>query len=111
MTDARPFQDDEDVVRTASEIWQSLERDDWLEAFAAHLRQSVERLVEKLAEMGDRIGSEREAMEGAFRELAEGMAEAAREGGADLSRQLEQAMAWAETPQQVVEILNYVIKA
>ena len=36
-----------------------------LEAFAAHFRQSVERLVEKLAEMGDRISAEREAMEAA----------------------------------------------
>ena len=70
-----------------------------LETFAAHLRQSVERLVEKLAEMGDRISSEREAMEATFRGLAEGMAEAAREGGEDLPRQLEKAMAGAEVRQ------------
>jgi len=66
-----------------------------LEAFAAQLRQSVERLVEKLAEMGDLISSEREAMEATFR----GLAEVSREGGEDLSRQMEKAMAWAETRQ------------
>ncbi len=70
-----------------------------LEAFAAHFRQSVERLVEKLAEMGDRISAEREAMEATFRAVAEGMAEAARQGGEDLARQLEKSMTGAQVRQ------------
>ncbi len=70
-----------------------------LKAFAAHFRQNVERLVDKLGEMGDRISAERKAMEASFRGLVEALAEAAREGGEDLSRQMEKAMAGADVRQ------------
>ena len=36
MTEARPFADLSQTLGQAAEIWQNLETDDWLEAFAAH---------------------------------------------------------------------------
>lgn len=36
MTDARPFQTLTDLIAHADEIWWSLDRDDWLEAFRSH---------------------------------------------------------------------------
>ena len=36
MTDARPFADENDLLRRAADIWRSLDEKDWLEAFAAH---------------------------------------------------------------------------
>jgi len=38
MAAARPFADADAMVRTSDQIWSSLDRDDWLEAFAAHPR-------------------------------------------------------------------------
>ncbi len=36
MTEARPFSDAAALLKQAEKIWQSLEPQDWLEAFAAH---------------------------------------------------------------------------
>jgi allantoicase len=36
MTAARPYEKLADVIARANEIWQSLDRDDWLEAFRSH---------------------------------------------------------------------------
>ena len=36
MTDARPYENLANVITRANEIWQSLDRDDWLEAFRSH---------------------------------------------------------------------------
>ena len=36
MADARPFDDLTNLVKQANEIWWSLDRDDWLEAFRSH---------------------------------------------------------------------------
>ena len=36
MADARPYENLAEVVARANEIWQSLDRDDWLEAFRSH---------------------------------------------------------------------------
>jgi OHCU decarboxylase len=36
MTEARPFADVAELTRQAEKIWQSLNAQDWLEAFAAH---------------------------------------------------------------------------
>jgi OHCU decarboxylase len=38
MAAARPFDDADAMVRTSDQIWSSLDRADWLEAFAAHPR-------------------------------------------------------------------------
>jgi OHCU decarboxylase len=36
MTEARPFTDVAELLKRAEQIWQSLDTQDWLEAFAAH---------------------------------------------------------------------------
>ncbi|HLM03004.1 MAG TPA: 2-oxo-4-hydroxy-4-carboxy-5-ureidoimidazoline decarboxylase, partial [Pyrinomonadaceae bacterium] len=36
MTDARPFADVERLIEEAGRIWQTLDAESWLEAFAAH---------------------------------------------------------------------------
>ena len=36
MADARPYENLADAIARANEIWQSLDRDDWLEAFRSH---------------------------------------------------------------------------
>ncbi|MDQ4120279.1 MAG: 2-oxo-4-hydroxy-4-carboxy-5-ureidoimidazoline decarboxylase [Acidobacteriota bacterium] len=36
MTEARPFAGMDELINRAKEIWQNLEPEDWLEAFAAH---------------------------------------------------------------------------
>jgi len=36
MTEARPYENLADVITRANEIWQSLDREDWLEAFRSH---------------------------------------------------------------------------
>jgi OHCU decarboxylase len=42
MTAARPFDDANAMIRTSEQIWSSLDRADWLEAFAAHPRIGAE---------------------------------------------------------------------
>src|ERR1041385_6519254 len=36
VADGRPYQNITDIVARANEIWWSLDRDDWLEAFRSH---------------------------------------------------------------------------
>lgn len=36
MTEARPFADEDELTETADRVWQSLSREDWLEAFRSH---------------------------------------------------------------------------
>lgn len=36
MADARPYDNLADVIARANEVWQSLDREDWLEAFRSH---------------------------------------------------------------------------
>src|SRR6185369_11838401 len=36
MAEARPYENLADVITRANEIWQSLDREDWLEAFRSH---------------------------------------------------------------------------
>lgn len=38
MTQGRPYRDAGDLLETADRVWWSLDREDWLEAFAAHPR-------------------------------------------------------------------------
>jgi 2-oxo-4-hydroxy-4-carboxy-5-ureidoimidazoline decarboxylase len=38
MTAARPFADPETMIRVSDQIWSSLDRGDWLEAFGSHPR-------------------------------------------------------------------------
>jgi allantoicase len=47
MTDARPFENLADLIKQANEIWWSLDRDDWLEAFRSHPRIGEKKFGEK----------------------------------------------------------------
>ncbi|MBF0611528.1 MAG: hypothetical protein G8345_08285 [Magnetococcales bacterium] len=77
-----------------------------LEAFAHHLRESVNLLVNQMEGLGGRIADERKAMEAAFDRLATNLMEAAREGGDKLARQVELALGTAETRQDgMLEVL------
>lgn len=45
MTEARPFADVSALLNQATEIWQNLETEDWLEAFAAHPKIGTRKAV------------------------------------------------------------------
>lgn len=47
MTEARPFADVSSLLKQAEQIWQSLENEDWLEAFASHPKIGSRKAVPK----------------------------------------------------------------
>jgi allantoicase len=49
MTDARPFENLADLIKQANEIWWSLDRDDWLEAFRSHPRIGEKKSAETVS--------------------------------------------------------------
>ena len=49
MTDARPFESLADLIKQANEIWWSLDRDDWLEAFRSHPRIGEKKSAETVS--------------------------------------------------------------
>ncbi|HEU4869509.1 MAG TPA: 2-oxo-4-hydroxy-4-carboxy-5-ureidoimidazoline decarboxylase [Pyrinomonadaceae bacterium] len=49
MADARPYGNLADVVTRANEIWQSLDRDDWLEAFRSHPKIGEKKTAETVS--------------------------------------------------------------
>lgn len=76
MTAARPFASDEQVLGKADEIWNGLNREDWLEAFAAHPKiGDVESLRQKYGNTREWAGREQagvaEASEATLWRLAE----------------------------------------
>lgn len=49
MADARPYENLAEVVARANEIWQSLDRDDWLEAFRSHPKIGEKKTAETVS--------------------------------------------------------------
>ena len=49
VTDARPYENLEALVATANDIWWSLDRDDWLEAFRSHPKIGEKKTAETLS--------------------------------------------------------------
>ena len=49
VTDARPYSNLEALVATANDIWWSLDRDDWLEAFRSHPKIGEKKTAETLS--------------------------------------------------------------
>ncbi len=45
MTAARPYSDVAELIEQAGRIWQNLDREDWLEAFAAHPKIGAKKTV------------------------------------------------------------------
>jgi 2-oxo-4-hydroxy-4-carboxy-5-ureidoimidazoline decarboxylase len=77
MTDRRPFASDDHAFRAASDIWASLDRADWFEAFAAHPRiGDLDSLRRKFPSTAEWAGGEQTgvavASEDVLRELADG---------------------------------------
>jgi allantoicase len=49
MSSARPYENIADVISRANEVWQSLDRDDWLEAFRSHPKIGEKKTAETLS--------------------------------------------------------------
>jgi len=49
MADARPYENLADVIARANKIWQSLDRDDWLEAFRSHPKIGEKKAAESVS--------------------------------------------------------------
>jgi OHCU decarboxylase len=66
MAEARPFADVSDLLYRAEEIWQNLDVQDWLEAFAAHPKIGAKKAVpHQTAQSADWSKSEQSGMENA----------------------------------------------
>jgi len=72
MAEARPFQNQAELLQTADDLWWSLAPEDWLEAFAAHPR------------IGERAGGEEERS----RQWAEQEQAGARDAGVETLREI-----------------------
>jgi len=77
MAAHRPFGGETEVYAVAKEIWRSLERDDWLEAFAAHpkigdLGELRNKFARSAAWCAEEQGGVAGAEEATLRALAEG---------------------------------------
>ena len=80
----RPYASEEDLLEAAREIWQSLEEEDWLEAFRCHPR------------IGNRIGN-RTAEEG-------------RSGGPAAAHATPQSLAWSSEEQAGAQLADEDLK-
>lgn len=49
MASRRPFESVEDLTRTASDVWWSLNQDDWLEAFRSHPKIGEKKAAETIS--------------------------------------------------------------
>jgi 2-oxo-4-hydroxy-4-carboxy-5-ureidoimidazoline decarboxylase len=80
MSGARPFADDEAVLRTCQLAWWDLERDDWREAFAAHPQiGDIDSLRAKYADTRQWAGGEQSGVAGAAEETLVRLAKLNRE--------------------------------
>jgi allantoicase len=61
MADARPFENIANLVTQANEIWWSLDRDDWLEAFRSHPRIGEKKSAEKVSAQAHQWSSNEQA--------------------------------------------------
>lgn len=68
MADARPFQDEEALLRTSDDIWWGLDAADWLEAFGYHPKIGERQAKQALSEEAQRWSEEEQA---GVREAAE----------------------------------------
>ena len=73
---ARPYKDLTDLVARANEIWSSLDRDDWLEAFRSHPKIGAKKAAEIVsAQSREWSGQEQAGVNTASRETTETLAE------------------------------------
>jgi len=75
MTDARPYENLADVITRANEIWQSLDRDDWLEAFRSHPKIGEKKSAETVsAQASQWSGQEQSGVSAASTETTNALA-------------------------------------
>jgi allantoicase len=61
MVNARPFENLANLVKQANEIWLSLDRDDWLEAFRSHPRIGEKKTAETVSAQARQWSSNEQA--------------------------------------------------
>ena len=75
MIARRPFESADDLCRAAAEIWASLDRPDWLGAFAAHPRiGDLDSLLKKFASTADWAKGEQAGVAGAGDDIIRSLA-------------------------------------
>ena len=75
MTDARPYENLAEVIARANEIWQSLDRDDWLEAFRSHPKIGEKKAAETVsAQASQWSGQEQAGVNAVSRETTNALA-------------------------------------
>ncbi len=80
MVAARPFLDEQHAIEAASNIWWHLDREDWLEAFAAHPKiGDLDSLRAKFADTRTWAGGEQSGVKGASQATIERLARSNRE--------------------------------
>jgi len=75
MAESRPFESPEQLTLRASEIWRTLDRDDWLEAFRSHPKIGGKKAVENVSQQsrawsGEEQSGVKDASQQALSELA-----------------------------------------
>lgn len=76
MTERRPFGSVEELTRTASDVWQSLKANDWLEAFRSHPKIGEKKAAEAVSTQSQQwSGQEQSGMSNADRETIDSLAQ------------------------------------
>jgi OHCU decarboxylase len=76
MAARRPFAGEADLLAVADQVWQGLDRADWLEAFAAHLRiGDLESLRRRYAPTAGWAAGEQAGVAGASEAVLQGLAQ------------------------------------
>lgn len=61
MTDGRPYENLEQLTRTANDVWWSLGHDDWLEAFRSHPKIGEKKAAEPVATQSQQWSGQEQA--------------------------------------------------
>ena len=61
MADARPYENLADLITRANEIWSSLDRDDWLEAFRSHPKIGEKKAAESVSAQSSQWSGQEQA--------------------------------------------------
>ena len=80
MASRRPFENLEDLTRTASDVWSSLNHDDWLEAFRSHPKIGEKKAAETVSTQSQQwSGQEQSGMSAAAKDTIDSLAQLNRE--------------------------------
>jgi OHCU decarboxylase len=80
MTSRRPFESLEELTRTATDVWWSLNHDDWLEAFRSHPKIGEKKTAELVSTQSQQwSGQEQSGMRAAAEDTIDSLAKLNRE--------------------------------